>query len=172
MGLAILLMNRMALARTVEIDQVDLTRAVVDVAQLVRETVSDLGYTVLEGRDVTVAPAAVVLCDVDATAVREMVFNLLSNAARYSEAPASILVTVDRIGDSAHLVFRDHGVGVADADAEWIFEKFNQSDSLSPGVGLGLFISRGLARAHGGEITVDPAPDRGSEFTLTLPAVA
>ena len=56
-------------------------------------------------------------------------------------------------------------------DRQHIFEKFFQADIRSSGVGLGLFVSRGLARAHGGDVTVRPAQDIGSEFVLELPAV-
>ena len=172
MELAILLMNRMALARTVERDEVELSTEVLDLERLVRETVSDLDHTVLNGRDVTFAPSSGVLCDIDATAVREIVFNLLSNAAKYSARAEPITVALDQIGDAARLVIRDHGAGVSAEETEWIFEKFSQGDNASSGVGLGLFISRGLARAHGGDITVITPPSGGSEFTLTLPAAA
>ncbi len=83
-----------------------------------------------------------------------------------SAAPALVAVVGDR---SARVVVRNHGSGVTPGDTEHIFEKFRQLDATSPGAGLGLFISRGLARAHGGDLTVQPATDAGSEFELRLP---
>jgi signal transduction histidine kinase len=100
---------------------------------------------------------------------REIVFNLLSNAAKYSAKGAHIEVSVG-VGDgTAMVVVRNHGSGVTPGDTERVFEKYQRGDSDLPGVGLGLFISRGLARAHGGDLTVEPAVREGSEFHLSLP---
>jgi signal transduction histidine kinase len=170
-SLAMLLMDRMALAHDVEDDTITLDTQPVDLVELVRESVADLGYTVLARRDVTLDLGGELWCDADSTATREIVFNLLANAAKYSGRDAPIAVTLDRDQDTARLVIRDHGAGVPNGDVERIFAKFVQGDGTSAGVGLGLFISRGLARAHGGDITVAKAAGEGSEFTLTLPRV-
>lgn len=106
----------------------------------------------------------------DPTALREIVFNVLANAAKYSAPHAAIEVTVRQDDDRAEVIVRDHGTGVTPRDTETIFGKFLQGDRASPGAGLGLYISRGLARAHGGDLHVRPAEQRGSEFILTLPA--
>ena len=93
-----------------------------------------------------------------------------ATAAKYSAPKAPISVAMDRYNGSARMVVRNHGGGVTPGDGEHIFEKFFQADPGSSGVGLGLFVSRGLARAHGGEISVRPAQEIGSEFVLELPA--
>jgi signal transduction histidine kinase len=67
------------------------------------------------------------------------------------------------------LDLRDHGGGVDPSDTSRIFGKYYQADAGASGVGLGLFISRGLARAHGGDLTVRPAANDGSEFVIDLP---
>ena len=69
----------------------------------------------------------------------------------------------------ARVVVRNHGGGVTPGDTERIFEKFGRLESGAPDTGLGLFISRGLARAHGGDLQVRPAESVGSEFIVTLP---
>jgi two-component system, OmpR family, sensor histidine kinase KdpD len=167
--LAELLLGRLGLARDVEAGTVALELGLVDLAQLVRESVDDLRQALLSKHPVTVDAEKLVEIVADPTATREVVFNLLSNAAKYSDSGAHIAVTV-RVGDGvAELVIRNHGSGVTPGDTERVFEKYQRGDGNTPGVGLGLFISRGLARAHGGDLTVQPAERVGSEFHLTLP---
>lgn len=168
--LALLLVDRIGLARDVEQGTVDLAREPVDLAVLVTESVSDLAHVILDDHDVEVDAPEGVPVSGDPTALREIVFNLLSNAAKYSARDARIAVSVRRDGGEAHVVVRNHGGGVTPSETQHIFEKFFQSDPGSPGSGLGLYISRGLARAHGGDLQVQPADDEGSEFILIVPA--
>jgi two-component system, OmpR family, sensor kinase len=168
-NLAVLLLRRLGLARDVEAGTVRLDLGAVDLAQLVAESVDDLRTVVLDGHAVEVIVTDVPMIEADETALREITFNLLSNAAKYSGHNSPIKVAVDAIEGSARVVVQNHGSGVTPGDTESIFEKFRQLDATSPGAGLGLFISRGLARAHGGDLTVRPAADAGSEFELRLP---
>ena len=70
----------------------------------------------------------------------------------------------------ARLIVADQGGGIAEADHERIFERFERLGlSGGEGSGLGLYISRKLARAMGGDLTVDSAPGQGARFTLDLP---
>jgi signal transduction histidine kinase len=170
--LAELLLRRLALARDVEADTVELTRSDVDLAALVQESVGDLTHVLLGDHPVSVTVTAVPIISADATAAREIVFNLLSNAAKYSDDRAPIVVTVGYVDSDAEVVVRNHGSGVTPGDTEAIFEKFQRGDTSSTGAGLGLFISRGLARAHGGDLRVQAAEHVGSEFRLTLPRSA
>ena len=74
-------------------------------------------------------------------------------------------------GAQAAVVVADQGRGIAPEDQARIFDKFERVDTSEPGgSGLGLYISRRLARAMGGEIGVDSAPGQGARFVLTLPA--
>ncbi|MEX2551109.1 MAG: HAMP domain-containing sensor histidine kinase [Nitriliruptoraceae bacterium] len=167
--LAQLLVNRLTLSRDVEADTFVLDLASVDLAELVQEAVADLGPVVMTDNPVAVTVESSPTITADSTAVREIVFNLLSNACKYSEKGAAIEVTVRIAGAMAEVVVRNHGSGVAPGDTDAIFEKFHRGDTDAPGAGLGLFISRGLARAHGGDLTVQAAEHVGSEFCLTLP---
>jgi two-component system, OmpR family, sensor histidine kinase MtrB len=167
--LAEMLLHRLALARHVEADTVDLDLSSVDLAQLVEESVGDLRQAIMSGHPVSVTVESSPVIMADATAAREIVFNLLSNASKYSARGAAIEVTVRVRGATAEVVVRDHGSGVTPGDTGAIFEKFHRGETLTPGAGLGLFISRGLARAHGGDLTVQAAERIGSEFHLTLP---
>jgi two-component system, OmpR family, sensor histidine kinase KdpD len=167
--LAELLLGRLGLARDVEAGEVTLEVVPVDLAQLVQESVDDLRRALLAQHPVTVDAGSPLAILADPTAAREIVFNLLSNAAKYSEKGAHIEVSVLVEDGMAEVVVRNHGSGVTPGDTERVFEKYQRGNSTTPGVGLGLFISRGLARAHGGDLTVRPATRVGSEFHLCLP---
>jgi signal transduction histidine kinase len=99
-----------------------------------------------------------------------VVVNLLANAIRYSPEGGSVWLRTDREGDLAALVVADQGKGIAPEDQARVFEKFERVDPNEPGgTGLGLYISRRLARAMGGDIALDSAPGQGARFTFTLP---
>ena len=107
--------------------------------------------------------------------LRQIVLNLLSNAAKFTPEGGHVSVTCDA-GEQAGTVaihVADTGIGIAEHHLEKVFEPFVQvGSSTSPdeGVGLGLAISRDLARGMGGDVTVRSQPGEGSTFTLTLPA--
>jgi signal transduction histidine kinase len=112
-----------------------------------------------------------VVCDADA--VVRVLTNLFDNARKYSPPDSPIVISV--AGDDQRAVFevRDAGRGIAEHDREAIFERFRRADdSGAPGAGLGLYISRGLVRAHGGELDVEGAPEGGASFSFWLPVVA
>ena len=111
----------------------------------------------------------------DATKVEQIVLNLVSNAVKFTPAGGTItLVCETPTKNRIALLVRDTGRGIPADRLEAIFEPFVQVGrtltSISEGAGLGLAISRDLARAMGGEITVTSTLDVGSEFRLTLPA--
>jgi signal transduction histidine kinase len=100
----------------------------------------------------------------------QIVMNLLTNAVRYSPEGGQVWVRTDREGDLAALIVADQGKGISEEDQARIFAKFERVDPAEPGgSGLGLYIARRLARAMGGDISVDSAPGQGARFTFTLP---
>jgi signal transduction histidine kinase len=102
--------------------------------------------------------------------ILQIMVNLVGNAVRYSPERSSVWIRLEQEGDLAVIVVADQGKGIALADQARIFEKFERVDQAEPeGSGLGLFISRRLARAMGGDLTVDSAPGQGARFALTLP---
>jgi signal transduction histidine kinase len=104
--------------------------------------------------------------------ILQIMVNLVGNAVRYSPTGSMVWIRVEREGDLAALIVADQGKGIEKADQDRIFGKFERVDQNEPGgTGLGLYISRRLARAMGGDITVDSAPGMGARFVLTLPAV-
>ena len=116
-----------------------------------------------------------VLVKGDLTRLKQVVLNLLTNAIKFSPQGGVVHVSMDR-GPHASLVIsiRDAGIGISDADAERVFEPFVQGEGGSNrrfnGLGLGLAISRKIARLHGGEVTLKGHPGGGSEARLIIPA--
>lgn len=101
--------------------------------------------------------------------VLQILVNLIGNAVRYSPEESAVWVRSEIEGDTAVVIVADQGKGIAHEDQQRIFEKFERVDPSEPGgSGLGLYISRRLARAMGGDITVDSAPGQGARFILTL----
>jgi signal transduction histidine kinase len=102
--------------------------------------------------------------------VLQILLNLLGNAIRHSPEGGVVWLRAEREGDRAFLVVADQGEGLSDDDQARIFDKFERlGRSKDGGSGLGLYISRRLARAMGGELSVDSAPGQGARFMLELP---
>jgi two-component system, OmpR family, sensor histidine kinase KdpD len=97
--------------------------------------------------------------------------NLVDNAVKYSPAQGDVTVSAQAENGVVRVAVRDEGPGIPAEDQRLIFEKFGRSTAggAKPGTGLGLFIARSIAEAHGGTLAVESEPDRGSVFTLELP---
>ncbi len=95
----------------------------------------------------------------------------MTNAVRYSPDGTEIFVDIATTDEWALVMVSDQGTGIAPQDRERVFEKFERlGRSGDGGSGLGLYISRTLARAMGGDLTIDNAASGGAKFTLSLPA--
>ncbi len=109
----------------------------------------------------------------DRDRVQQVILNLLGNATKFTPEGRAIRASCDQTDTHGRVLIRDEGIGIEPDKLETIFEPFVQVDrSLSQpgqGAGLGLAISRGLARAMGGDIVVQSEPGVGSTFMLTLP---
>jgi signal transduction histidine kinase len=102
--------------------------------------------------------------------VLQIAINLISNAINYSPAGTSIVIEIGNIAGKAIFSVTDAGMGVAEEDRMRIFEKFERlGRSGDGGSGLGLYISRRLARAMGGDLYVESATHAGARFVLKLP---
>ena len=105
--------------------------------------------------------------------LRQMIGNLVDNAIKFTE-DGTIDVSVSRDGGSAVIDVADSGIGLGDADAERLFDRFFRGDPSHAraieGTGLGLAIVRSIARVHGGSVAAAARPGAGSLFTVRLPA--
>jgi signal transduction histidine kinase len=105
---------------------------------------------------------------VDQNFLNRILVNLLFNAIKYTDT-GIVTVSVEHTDTAVTVRIQDTGVGIPPDLLEHIFDQFKQIDGRRGGVGLGLYLSRELARKMGGEITVESALGQGSTFTLTLP---
>lgn len=138
-----------------------------DLAGLVRETVEDL-EAILGGHPVLLRLHPVEEVPVDRTAVREIVVNLLSNASRYAEPGTAICVELYRSPGGISLSVGDRCGGIPKTIRDHVFEPFVRGHP--GGTGLGLSLSRSIARAHGGDLIVEGPTPETCRFTLTVPA--
>jgi signal transduction histidine kinase len=110
----------------------------------------------------------------DAERFQQILLNLITNATKFTLAGGKIDVVSDVHDNAVRIRVRDTGLGIRPVDMERVFEPFVQIDrhltsSTQQGVGLGLSISRELARAMSGDLTLESVEGIGSTFTLTLP---
>jgi signal transduction histidine kinase len=112
----------------------------------------------------------------DADKLQQILINLLSNAIKFTPPGGAVTLLCETRGEVVSIAVRDTGIGIGADRLGQIFEPFVQIDrrlnAPHEGIGLGLAISRDLARGMGGELAVESAPGDGSTFTLTLPVSA
>ena len=103
--------------------------------------------------------------------VLQILLNLVGNAIRYTPQDSQVWIRLDRIGNRAMITVADQGHGLDEEQQTKVFEKFERlGRSGDGGSGLGLYISRRIARAMDGDLTVESAPGQGARFTLSVPA--
>jgi signal transduction histidine kinase len=149
-----------------------LEREQTDLAELAREVLSRYEEPVVEaGGRLDLAVGGPATGWWDRSRLDQVLTNLVSNAVKYAPgARISVSVSSGSSGN-VRLSVRDDGPGIAAEDQERIFEQFEratQSES-QPGMGLGLWLVRRIATAHGGAVTVDSTPGNGATFTVVLP---
>jgi signal transduction histidine kinase len=109
----------------------------------------------------------------DSDKIKQIMLNLLSNAAKFTHQGRIILSLKKSDDNFAHISVTDSGIGISEEAIGRIFEEFQQADSSTTrkygGTGLGLAISRNLARLLGGDLTVTSELGKGSTFTLAIP---
>jgi len=109
----------------------------------------------------------------DPARVRQIVTNLVTNAHQYTAEGGTITVRLEGDGVTTRIAVSDTGRGMSAEEVQRVFERFFRGDSdeqRAPGTGLGLSIVKSLIDMHGGTISVDSAPGRGTTFTVALPA--
>ncbi len=166
------LVDDLADMQAVERDDFAIAGEPVDLADVARRAAGLLGVRASDKQVRIDRPDAdeILMASGDFHRVLQILVNLLTNAVRYTPPGGMVWLRTEQDGDSAVVVVADQGKGIALDDHARVFDKFERVDPSEPGgSGLGLYISRRLARAMGGDITLDSAPGQGARFVLTLP---
>ncbi len=148
-----------------------LRRERVDLCALVRDVIESYQPQIAQvGASISVTHCKPVLGHWDRFRIEQVFVNLLTNALRYGDS-SPIDIEVGEEAGTAHLVVRDHGRGIARADQERIFQRFERVESGEHlgGLGIGLFISRQIVEMHGGTIGVRSEVGEGATFCVELP---
>lgn len=157
----------------IDAGRVQLHRQRVDVAVIARGVVDKAEHRPEGvGRELTVTVAdGVPAIHADPDKVEQIITNLVENALKYApESQVRVAVEALRDRDGVHVTVSDDGPGIAGDQARRIFEKFGRGrDQRRAGTGLGLYITRGLAQAMGGDVSCESRPDQGATFHVRLP---
>lgn len=148
----------------------------VNVAQLCREIADEVRDA--SGTEVAIDPPhGDVLANVDAKRLRQLIFNLVENAVKHgsSDQPITIRLRCAATGE-LELSVHNFGRAIPEENRPRLFEPFSSSSektaASSPSVGLGLYIVKVIAQAHGGTVTVTSSDDTGTQFEVTIPGAA
>ena len=168
------LVNDLLFVARLQTGEMSLDPADVDLAEVVRDGVRSMEPRAAAKRIAltsSLEPVPRVL--VDRGRVLQVLDNLISNAIKFTPDGGSVHVSLGHDEDRLVLEVADSGIGIAAQDQRRLFERFfraeNAVESQVPGTGLGLYISRAIAEAHEGSLSVRSEPGRGSTFRLELP---
>jgi diguanylate cyclase (GGDEF)-like protein len=167
-GMVDALLATVSTARALDRGSVGLDPRQLDLSELVAAVVAD-HEPLLTSATVTVQAPAPVVALADPARVQQIVTNLVNNADKHSPPGGQVTLSVDTAGRYARIRVADRGPGIDPEQLATVFRKFGRVDRTLPGLGLGLYIARGLARAHSGELTAANNTSGGAEFTLLLP---
>ncbi|MDJ0919946.1 MAG: ATP-binding protein [Henriciella sp.] len=156
----------------IEAGRLDLDVSEVDLDALIKETV-EIG--IASAADTEVQVVADVAKDIglihaDEKRIRQVLFNLMSNALRFSEAGSEVTISAERLGDTAKLTVKDNGRGIPAEDQATRFDSFTSSDQR--GAGLGLSLVKHFVQLHGGNVGIKSAPGEGTEVVCWIPVDA
>lgn len=147
-------------------DRIDLAEVARQAAGILSVRAREKGIKVLTPGESDTLPAIA-----EFRRVLQVLLNLIGNAIRYSPADSTIRIELGRDDGRVWATVADEGAGLGEDEQARVFEKFERlGRSGDGGSGLGLYISRRLARAMGGELSVSSAPGEGARFKLALPA--
>ena len=144
-----------------------------DVGELTEDAVENLGPLAGDHQVDVKLPSKSLWAVVDPDRFQIVVRNLVTNAVKYSAAGTPIEVSVAQQNGHAFVSVKDIGIGIDKEDQRSLFTRFGRiktkATAHTPGAGLGLWLSREIARMHDGDLTVESEPGKGSTFTLEIP---
>ncbi len=166
-----LMIDDLAESQRLESGAFELHKQPADVAAIVQDVTERMQVLGASPVDLDLPPASQ-MAPVDSPRLERCIQNLLSNALRYSPPSTRVGVRVYAEDGLVNVEVQDSGPGITEEDLPFIFQRFyrGQAGAGIEGLGLGLYVSRLIAEAHGGTIRVRSVPGQGSTFTLAVPA--
>lgn len=144
-----------------------------DIAELAEEAVQNRGPLASDHEVDVDRPPEPIWAEVDPDRFQIVIRNLVTNAVKYSPSGTPIGIAITRHDDHARVSVTDSGIGIERDDQRNLFTRFGRIESRATahtaGAGLGLWLSREIARMHDGDLTVESEPGKGSTFTLEIP---
>jgi PAS domain S-box-containing protein len=166
-----LLVDDMLDVSRIQAGKLELTRSPIDLSGLIQEVMEKFHHQ-FEAKGITVSYQLTEPLPISADAFRldQVLSNLASNAIKYAPNSA-LLISAYREAEYAHISFKDQGAGISNEKLEMIFERFERDVSYNEvsGLGLGLYISKEIIEAHGGQIWAESTVGEGSTFHVRLP---
>ena len=165
------MLEQMIEASRLEEGRLALKRRRADIVELTDMAIEGVRI-ILSGHDLKVdLPAEGIMANVDPDRFQIVVRNLLSNAAKYSPSGTEITIDVRRDGDKGLVSVHDDGAGISAGDQQKLFTRFGRIEASAnvQGTGLGLWLSREIARMHDGDLTVGSQAGAGSTFIFSVP---
>ena len=165
------MIEQMIEASRLEEGRLALKKQRTDIVELTESAIEGVRM-LLSGHDLKVdLPHQAIDADVDPDRFQIVVRNLLSNAAKYSASGTDIGVEVRRDSDMASVSVSDRGVGISKADQAQLFTRFSRIETSAhvQGTGLGLWLSKEIARMHNGDLAVESQTGLGTKFTFSVP---
>lgn len=156
-----------------ETQRLHLERRWMDPRRSVQETIGRLSHVIKDLRVETAESGDLAPVFADPVRVEQVLGNLISNAVKYGDKQKEICIRLNRVEDEIDFSVMNHGPGISPEESSRLFDRFSRSQSVRksnvPGLGLGLYISKGLVEAHGGRIWVESVPHATTTFHFTLP---
>jgi len=144
----------------------------VDINAVIRDQTEDAKF-ISDRHEIIFLAGQTGMVPADKKLIGQVIANMISNAIKYSPKGGEVLVRSFETGDGVQISIQDHGVGIRNTEKDKIFDRYfrvrNPETINSSGIGLGLYISAGIVRQHGGTIAVESEEGRGSTFSFTLP---
>jgi signal transduction histidine kinase len=174
------LINEVLDLSKIEAGKLDFNPETIDLARLIDEVIGTAGQLAEKNKNRLVVEAQknVSALKADPMRLKQILLNLLSNACKFTKE-GEVALRVRKVADGrdwVELAVADTGIGLTTEQQAKLFQDFTQADSLTArrygGTGLGLALSRKLARMMGGDVTVTSEPGKGSVFTVQLPGSA
>jgi signal transduction histidine kinase len=169
-----LMIDHMLETARMEDDRLQLHLEAIDLRDLVRRSAESMRPVCGPRHRLLVdTPAEPVVVEADRLRLETIVNNLIDNAVKYSPDGGEVRVIVMAGRDGAEVLVRDEGMGIPAGQQDRLFGRFNRlhpERTAIGGTGLGLYVSRELARLHRGDLRCESTPGQGSTFTLSLPA--